>query len=356
MMPRQRALSRLLGHLRPTPQPRTCSPTSRPLMAAAAAAAEHGEPKPARRVGLLGIGAIGETVARALLRPPNPTATPPAVGEPGGVEGAELTAVLVSDSAKHADKRAWLGQGVLLTDDPEAFFAEQLDVVVEAAGQVRRPPVVPAPALLPVLLMYPGLQPAVVAYGERCLRAGHDLLVTSTGALTDDALHAQLHAIARQQGRLHLCSGAMPGLDWLQAAAMGGGVKQVRVVQSKPPASWIGTVAEEQVQAVADWDAHGPLTIFEGVAREAAAAFPKSSNVTATLALATVGLDATQVRLVADPKPFFSTHLELESAAGRISIEAEHRPSATNPKTSADVALSVLRSLRAVCSPVYVGT
>ena len=74
----------------------------------------------------------------------------------------------------------------------------------------------------------------------------------------------------------------------------------MRVVQSKPPASWIGTVAEEQVQAVADWDAHGPLTIFEGVAREAAAAFPKSSNVTATLALATVGLDATQVRLVVE--------------------------------------------------------
>ena len=110
------------------------------------------------------------------------------------------------------------------------------------------------------------------------------------------------------------------------------------------------------MQAVANWDEHGPLTIFTGVAREAAAAFPKSSNVTATLALATVGLDATQVRLVADPKPFFSTHLELESAAGKISIEAEHRPSATNPKTSADVALSVLRSLRAVCSPVYVGT
>ena len=142
MMPRQRALSRLLGHLSPEPtHPHllSCSPTSRPLMAQqAAAAAAEGEPKPARRVGLLGIGAIGETVARALLRPPNPTATPPAEGEPGGVEGAELAAVLVSESAKHADKRAWLGQGVLLTDDPEAFFAERLDVVVEAAGQVRR--------------------------------------------------------------------------------------------------------------------------------------------------------------------------------------------------------------------------
>ena len=153
------------------------------------------------------------------------------------------------------------------------------------------------------------------------------------------------------------------------------------VVQSKPPVSWHGTAAEAAVLAVEDWASHGmlylpsrsalfwlpmthalralagPLTIFEGPARAAASTFPKSSNVTATLALATVGLDDASVRLVADPQPFFSTSLELESATtGTIKIEAKHLPSTTNPKTSSDVALSVLRSLRATCSSVYVGT
>merc|ERR1711865_433998 len=131
-------------------------------------------------------------------------------------------------------------------------------------------------------------------------------------------------------GRLHLASGAMPGLDWMQAASMGGGVEKVSIVQSKPPASWHGTMAEEAVLAVEDWDDHGPLTIFEGVARDAAKAFPKNSNVTATLALATAGLDATTVKLVADPAPFFSTSLELRAACGNIKIQVEHTPS-TNP-------------------------
>lgn len=290
-----------------------------------------------RRVGLLGLGAIGEVVAKALLREPAATGCPPAGDspEPDGIEGAALCAILVSDTAKHADKASWLPADVLLTSDSEAFFAAAPEVIVEAAGQ-----------------------PTVISYGERALAAGCDFIVTSTGALTDDSLHERLRSAATgsTSGRLHLASGAMPGLDWMQAAAMGGGVSRLSVVQSKPPTSWHGTVAEEAVLAVDDWESHGPLTIFEGPARSAASAFPKSSNVTATLALATVGLDATSVRLVADPQPFFSTSLELESSAGTIKIEAKHLPSPSNPKTSSDVALSVLRSLRATCSSVYVGT
>ncbi len=290
-----------------------------------------------RRVGLLGLGAIGEVVAKALLREHAGVGSPPEGEgtEPGGVEGATLCAILVSDTAKHSGK-AWLPANVVLTADPEVFFAAAPEVIVEAAGQ-----------------------PTVVSFGERALLAGCDFIVTSTGALTDDALHERLSnaAAGAASGRLHLASGAMPGLDWMQAAAMGGGVSNVHVVQSKPPVSWHGTAAEAAVLAVEDWQSHGPLTIFEGSARVAASTFPKSSNVTATLALATVGLDATSVRLVADPQPYFSTSLELESAtAGTIKIEAKHLPSATNPKTSSDVALSVLRSLRATCSSVYVGT
>ena len=293
---------------------------------------------PARRVGLLGLGAIGETVARALT---NPVAAAP--GEPaeevGGVEGTVLVAVLVTDCQKHTEKLTWLNGGtgrVLLTSDPEEFFAAGCDVVVEAAGQE-----------------------SVSQFGEQALKAGTDLIISSTGALTDDSLRDRLHAAARSAagGRLHLASGAMPGLDWMQAVSMGaGGAQLVSVTQSKPPYSWYGTCAEGAVRAITDWDEQGPLTVFEGVARDAARQFPKSSNVTATLAFATAGLDNTRVKLVADPKPFFSTLVELQSQAGTIRIQAEHQPSSTNPRTSADVALSILRSLRATCSPFVVGT
>ena len=147
--------------------------------------------KAPRRVGLLGIGAIGQVVAKALLRPAALVGVPPLgeAPEPDGVEGAALCAVLVSDTAKHADKRAWLPEGVLLTDSIEAFMAAVPECVVETAGQ-----------------------PTVVDYGELVLRSGADFVVTSTGALTDDALHARLKAAACEvgSGRLHLASGAMP--------------------------------------------------------------------------------------------------------------------------------------------------
>jgi hypothetical protein len=191
-----------------------------------------------RRVGLLGLGAIGEVVAKALLREPAATGCPPAGDspEPDGIEGAALCAILVSDTAKHADKASWLPADVLLTSDSEAFFAAAPEVIVEAAGQ-----------------------PTVISYGERALAAGCDFIVTSTGALTDDSLHERLRSAATgsTSGRLHLASGAMPGLDWMQAAAMGGGVSRLSVVQSKPPTSWHGTVAEEAVLAVDDWESHG---------------------------------------------------------------------------------------------------
>ena len=201
-------------------------------------------------MGLLGLGAIGEVVVKALLREHAAVGCPPQGDspEPGGVEGAALCAILVTDTAKHADKRAWLPPGVVLTADPDAFFAAAPEVIVEAAGQST-----------------------VRSFGERALLAGCDFIVTSTGALTDDALHQRLSSAASgaTSGRLHLASGAMPGLDWMQAAAMGGGVARVTVVQSKPPVSWHGTAAEAAVLAVQDWASHGPLTIFEGSARVA---------------------------------------------------------------------------------------
>ena len=105
-------------------------------MAAADAAAAAAAARVPRRVGLLGLGAIGEVVAKALLRQPGAVGCPPQgeSPEPAGVEGAALCAILVSDTAKHASK-PWLPAGVVLTADPEAFFAAAPEVIVEAAGQ-----------------------------------------------------------------------------------------------------------------------------------------------------------------------------------------------------------------------------
>jgi aspartate dehydrogenase len=219
---------------------------------------------------------------------------------------------------------------VLFTSDVEAFFALEPDVVVEVAGQE-----------------------AVRQYAARVLGAGSDLLVASIGAFTDDAFYGELQDLAiAGPGRLMLAGGALPAVDWMQAAAMLP-VTEVTITQTKPVGSWQGTPAEDLValDALAE-----PVTFFEGTARRAAATFVKSSNITAMLALATVGLDATRVRLIADPaRQHMHTRIDFDGDAGVVHVEWEGVPSATNPSTSADVPLAIVKAIRNLTADVVLG-
>ena len=72
-------------------------------------------------------------------------------------------------------------------------------------------------------------QPAVRATAAECLRRGRPYLMTSIGALTDDALRAELHDLAASSRvQLHLCAGAMPAVDWMASAALAHAAKTRR--------------------------------------------------------------------------------------------------------------------------------
>lgn len=288
------------------------------------------------KIGLLGCGAINSTVAKMI-----------ASGEAGP---AELKAVLVrkerskeeiqslvpSSSGSSADADGITDATGLLecfTTDPDQFFDPDSDwnLCVEAAGQ-----------------------PAVRQYGKRCLQMGRDLMITSIGSLTDDALYQDLSAHAKASGaRLILCTGSMPALDWMGSAALQD-CSQVRVTQIKPPRAWLGTPAEQDHPDLLTLQS--PKVLFEGSAREAASTFPKNANTAAMLALTTAGLDHTKASLVADPTAT-SNRVELyfEGTAGKITVQVEAAPSKTNPRTSAIVALSVVKAIRKLCCPVVVG-
>jgi aspartate dehydrogenase len=138
----------------------------------------------------------------------------------------------------------------------------------------------------------------------------------------------------------------------MSAAAQAGGCT-VAITQTKPVTSWAGTPAEEMVDL---GGVTGPACFFSGSARQAASRFPKSSNITAMLALSTVGLDETQVRLVADPtRRSMHTLVEFESGAGSLRVEWQGVPSEANPSTSADVPLSVIKAIRNLSAPVCLG-
>ncbi len=193
---------------------------------------------------------------------------------------------------------------------------------------------------------------AVVDCGAQVLMAGVPLLIVSIGSLADDALLASLRAAAEAGGtRIILAAGAMAGIDALSAARLGG-LTRVRYTGRKPPFAWRGTPAEDLIALDA---LEGPTTFYRGTAREAALAYPKNSNVAATIALAGLGFDATEVELVADPDATGNIHeLMFEGADGHFDIAICGAPSKANPKTSALTGHSIARLLCGLTSPLVI--
>lgn len=197
---------------------------------------------------------------------------------------------------------------------------------------------------LPPLVVECGGHGAIREHGEAVLARGAELVVVSTGALADPTLFERLKAAAAAgQGRLSLVSGAVGGIDAL-AAARYGGLAKVSYIGRKPPAGWRGTAAE----AVVDLDRiASPTEVYRGNAGEAARRFPQNANVAATIALAGLGLDATEATLIADPAAGGNIHrIEAEGAFGRFSLEFSGKTLPGNPKTSMMAALSVIRAVR----------
>jgi len=274
--------------------------------------------KQALKVGIIGLGAIGSLVATSIEK---------------GIAGeSELVSLLCRDK----EKNLMLNQNEsdhfksLITDNIETFFAAKPDIIIEAAGQA-----------------------SLNKYGIEILSKGIDLLVSSIGLFTNDKILNKFIATAEQSGaKILLSSGALPALDWMSASSLSD-VKSVSITQTKPVVSWLGTPAEQfiDLQSI-----NTPTCFFEGSAREAANIFPKSSNITAMLALATVGLDNIKVKLVADPiNATMNTHIDFDSEAGKLQLNSQGVPSKTNPSTSTDVPLAIIKSIRNLSSPIIYG-
>jgi aspartate dehydrogenase len=187
---------------------------------------------------------------------------------------------------------------------------------------------------------------AVATVVPELLGRGCDVIVVSIGALVDDALRAQLRqSVARGGSRLSTVSGAVGGLDALEAARSAG-LTSVTYTGRKPPAAWQGTPAEGRFDLASLTE---PTVLFSGSARGAASTYPQNANVTAAIALAGVGFDATIVQLVADPSIERNIHeLVAEGAFGRLVVRLENAPLPDNPKTSWLAVLSIERELRRV--------
>lgn len=196
-------------------------------------------------------------------------------------------------------------------------------------------------------------QAAVREHAENCLRAGIRFMVTSVGALADDRQMQTLHYAARSgKSQLIIPAGAVGSLDYLNAVRQIDGAR-VTYESRKPAAAWHAELAELGHDPVALDEA---VILYEGDAATAAQQYPKNLNVAATLALAGVGMKATQVRVVADPDATENQHtIHVDGPLGTLTTRLVNRPSPSNPKTSWIVAQSVLAAIHKQFSAVVVG-
>jgi aspartate dehydrogenase len=239
----------------------------------------------AKKVGLIGCGAIGTVLAEAIQR---------------GLVVCDELVVFDTDSAKSQKLKRNLQFKVKIASSVDELLAAKPKVIVEAAGQQ-----------------------AVRDYYDKLAASNAQVIVMSTGALL---------ILNAENPNIHYPAGAIGGLDAIAAAA-NAGIDEVTLTSRKNPKALSKTNTEETV-------------VYEGTAKEAARLFPREMNVAATLAL-TVKPVKVKVRVVSDPAVTRNTHeIQVKWRFGEMQLRFANDPHPDNPHTSALAAWSAIKLLQ----------
>ena len=245
------------------------------------------KPKEKRVVGLIGCGAIGSLLAKAMEQ-----------------EIVKCDKLVLYDL--QTDKANLLRNSLhfptVVVSGVDEMLEYQPVVVVEAASQQ-----------------------AVKSYVPRIVTADVEVIVMSTGALLDLDL---------QSKRIHVPAGAIGGLDALSSAALTR-IDEVLLTSRKNPKAL-------------EMNNKKPELIYEGYANEAAKRFPRAMNVAATLALA-VQPAKVKVQVISDPRVQRNTHeIHVQWEFGHMVLRFENDPHPENLHTSALAAWSALQLLKSL--------
>jgi len=264
------------------------------------------------RIGLIGCGAIGNEIAKAI--------------DEGLIPNATLKAVLDKDPQSAKTLNTQLKKKIKVVKTINQLLKTGVDLVVEAASQQ-----------------------AVKEYAEKILKSRKDLLILSVGALLDNTLLQNLLKICQRYGnRIYVISGALGGIDAIKAASIVGFTDLILTTRKHPNALASSPFFTER--GLDPKSITQPTLLYGGGASEAVRLFPANINVAATLTLAATPKEPL-IRIIADPTLDVNIHeLTAKGEFGEITIVMKNKPSLKNPKTSYIAALSAISALRSICS------
>ena len=244
------------------------------------------------RVGLIGCGAIGRPVARALL---------------AGNAGAHSLSAVLARAARDLD-------GFPVIDAVDTFLAGDHELIIEAGGPAA----------------FRALVPAALERGE--------VWAVSPLPLADVVLEREIRRIsAATRHALRIAPGALAGFDGI-ATAMAGGLERLDV--------FIDLGAGE---------ASEPELLFEGTAREVGLRFPEHVNVVISAALAGPGLDATHVRVMRPARGSIGRTMGFTVRSRAGVFELMSRPRVVRAEDIHPVAASLIAMLRRGTGGIVIG-
>jgi len=267
-------------------------------------------------VGIVGCGAIGSSLAKAVKR--------------DFFRQAKLIALYDLDRCKSEKLAKSFGNKTLLAASLKDLIKKS-DLVIEAASAQ-----------------------ASFDIAKSTLVLKKNVMIMSVGGVVKD--FSILYKLAVNNNcKVYIPSGAISGIDALKAAGIGR-IQKVTLTTTKNPLSFKGVKYIEEKRINLDKIAEDKV-LFSGKAADAVKYFPQNINVAAVLSLAGIGVDKTQVRVIASPGVAKNVHeIKIESAAANISTRTENILHPDNPKTSYLAVLSAIATLRGILEPIKIGT
>lgn len=262
-----------------------------------------------------------------------------------GAIGSSLAKVIVRDLSKHAELAALY--------DIDIKKAQRLSKVISKKKNLA---VINQKQLInrSNLVIESASSACSWDIAKAVLSKGRDIMIMSVGGIAGH--FKQLSVLAKiRNSRVYIPSGAISGIDALKAARLAK-IKKVILTTRKNPRSFKG-VKFIKDRGINLEKIKKDKVLFSGSAAAAVKYFPQNINVAAALSIAGIGQNRTYVRIIASPSTTKNIHeIQIQSNAGRIFTRTENILHPDNPRTSYLAVLSAIATLRQILVPVRVGT